>query len=87
MRIVKYVPLCLVPSLVGCLEGKRPVEKLSFDELQRVAEDCQRTGKVATDDYCKEASHVFAWKDREKREQDRLAKVRKETYPTKGFGD
>jgi hypothetical protein len=102
MRLFIFIPLCFSLSLAGCLDDQKlskregaltvldsriPVDKLSFDELQRVTEDCQKTGKIVTDNYCKEAGYVFQKKDWEKREQNRLDRARKESYPTKGFDD
>jgi hypothetical protein len=60
--------------LAACEPGKEPVEKLSFEQLQKVVETCKSTGKIATDNYCKEAVAVYGPQDRARREKARIAK-------------
>ncbi|RZI40357.1 hypothetical protein EGT07_23735 [Herbaspirillum sp. HC18] len=70
-------------GLVTDAATRTPIEKLSFAELKAVVEGCQKSGKIVTDNYCKEAAYVFERKDLEKREQDRLARAKKEKYEGK----
>lgn len=58
MRTV-YSILILLFAASAC-ETRTPVDKLSFEELTAVVTGCQKTGKIATDHYCKEAAAVWA---------------------------
>lgn len=59
----------------ACGPAKEPVEKLSFEQLETVVKTCRSTGKIATDDYCKEATAVYEPKALNRHEKERVAKA------------
>ena len=61
--------------LAACEPAKEPIEKLTFEQLQQAVETCKSTGKIATDNYCKEALAVYEPQDRARREKARIAKA------------
>lgn len=70
---ILFIPVALILS--ACEPAREPVDKLSFEQLEKVVQTCSSTGKIATDDYCKEALAVYGPKDRERREKARVAKA------------
>lgn len=72
----RYFFLVLVAAmLLACERSRTPVEKLSFEDLTKVVETCRKTGKIATDDYCKEANAVYGPEAYLRHERARVAKV------------
>ena len=75
--------IALMATLAACSPAKTPVNQLTFEALEKVAQDCQATGKIATDNYCKEAAVVYGQKSFQKKEAERLDRAQKEKYDTK----
>lgn len=86
MKNLKFVLVSAVIALSGCLEQTEKitkVETLALEQLRPIVAECQMTGKIATDEYCREAGYVFERKDQDQREKDRVAREKREVYDTK----
>lgn len=70
---ILLIPIVL--TLSACEPARESVDKLSFEQLEKVVKTCSSTGKIATDDYCKEALAVYGPKDWERKEKARVAKA------------
>ncbi|WKB50508.1 hypothetical protein [Eleftheria terrae] len=62
--------------------SNKPVESLSYEEKQAIVEQCDKSGKLATDSYCKEVVHVYSKERHDRKEQERVSKVRNRTPVT-----
>lgn len=61
--------------LAACEPAKTPVDKLSYEQLEKVVESCFANGKIATDNYCKEADVVYEPQRAARKEKARVKKA------------
>jgi len=84
MNVMKEAIIILIVLLgAACSESKVSADKLTYEQQEKIAAECQKTGKIATDDYCKEVSAVFFPEERRRHEKARLAKELAEKPDTK----
>ena len=84
MNLIKAVIVISVGMLAAaCGESKVSPDKLAFEQQEKIALECQKTGKIATDDYCKEVAAVYWPEERRWHEKARLAKELAEKPQTK----
>jgi hypothetical protein len=69
--------------IAACGESKVSPDKLTFEQQEQISKDCQKTGKIATDNYCKEVAAVYFPEERRRHEKARLAKELAEKPETK----
>jgi len=75
MKVIKGMVIIFWGLLiVACGESKVSPDKLTYEQQQQIVDECRKTGKIATDDYCKQVAAVFGPANYRHREQARLAK-------------
>jgi len=70
-RIV--LAIAAAAALAGC--SPRPVNELSFAELESAAHECDTSGRTATDDRCKQVQLVYGTRLQKRAEEARVARV------------
>lgn len=76
MAIKNWIGFCsIVFLLIACEPAREPVEKLSYEQLQKISDSCFANGKIATGNYCKEVESVFETQRSVRKEKARLAKL------------
>lgn len=59
-------------------EARTSPKDLSIEQLRVIKTECESTGKMATDDYCKEVAYVYEKRFLSERRQQRLKKTEQE---------
>ena len=60
--------------VAACSESKVSPDKLTFEQQEQIVGECLKTGKIATDNYCREVAAVYGPEERRRHEQARLKK-------------
>ncbi len=68
----------------ACSESKVSPDKLTYEQQEQIVGECLKTGKIATDNYCKEVAAVYGPEERRRHERARLKKELAEKPQTAG---
>ena len=75
MKITKWMIVVSLGLLAAaCSESKVSPDKLTYEQQEQIVGECLKTGKIATDNYCKEVAAVYGPEERHRHEQARLKK-------------
>lgn len=78
----RIIPLCLLLAVLAgaylsdLANGRQPVERLDFEAMGFIVRDCNSSGRLASDDYCKQVTTAYEQQRYQRAEQQRLEKVR-----------